>query len=83
MSEEVTGLMPPMVAMLLTTLVQHIPEIASAVAATIKMTQGIALQPSDHAAIGKALETAHRLALAPRQGIAMTIPTPPPSPSAS
>ena len=74
MNEGVTGLMPPLVALLLTTLVSNIPEIAQAVAATIKMTQGIALTSDDHTALGKAIETAHRVVL--------SIPTPP-SPSAS
>jgi len=76
MNEGVTGLMPPLVALLLTTLVSNIPEIAQAVAATIKMTQGIALTGDDHAALGKAIETAHRTVLG-------VIPTQPPSPSAS
>lgn len=81
MNEGVTGLMPPLAALLLSTVVQHIPEVATAVAALLKMSQGIALQQADHVALGKALETAHRMALGtPRpSGIPMSLtPMPPP-----
>lgn len=78
--DEVTGLMPPIIATLLSVLLQG-TEAASAVTALIKLTRGIQLDTGDHTALGAAIEMAHKRILSVPRGIPMSIPPIPPAPN--
>ncbi len=79
---EVSGFMTPLIATILTVLMQG-TEAVNAVSALIKLSQGMKLESGDHVAIGVALEAAHRRlagVAVPRPGVSMSIPPVPPSP---
>lgn len=54
--------MTPLIIAMLTAIVQGLPEIETAVAALIRMSQGQPLRETEMAALGAAMEDAHRRA---------------------